>query len=722
MYELTLDLAVVFFLFCFLILIVTQKRRYFLYHPQSWRTLTLGGILLAVAGGIKLWFILYEGKYAFSPRWEQAFQVGQISVYLAGGGLILFGFLRWCGSLVEGKNKATQRLRQLACLRSILLLADHRTELDEILKEALRVVMNIRKYEVGLVFKRAFNSSEMTLVAHRGVPAESLFGLFDLCSKNMWYRESLKSQEIATTIDVENLPEYETLFRNSEEVRSLACVPIKFRGKVMGLFGIYDSKPDRFSYEEIQFLTSLGEALGLAARQIYTCKRNKKRRDYISAIENILKINEETATLEHAFPKISTELRRIIDFDHISLDLMTGGGQDVQRISIGTSGGILVDKKAVMSSAGISRGTAMMPVEVRIDHDLELDEDCLKDPLVKACGIRSRILLPLGDGYDFYGVLCLGHRKPNFYSATDAKWLGLFVLELSHLIREQRVETKSKKKESLSNSLYESEKKLAVEQDLKTLLQHAAASLTSDLPKSFARVVLLSRERNELINCAASQIRSEGINLKREQRFSLNDLPWHRLTLEARKPMLINQDDPEGAMSKQEARLIMDEKVNSALLVPLILHDRAVGILSVGEMRNWNRQPLTQDEIAFVKHKANQLCLALEKGVLHRSNERLKERLKHCETPKKTTENQARLESWLSDLSYQISNPLTIIRGAAELLKLTETDLGPDSLRYIRNIENGVDRIQENLEEFLGAATGRRKPDSAEHADKLVSV
>jgi len=721
MYKVILDLAVVLFFLAFLFFILKQKERYFEYYPQSWRALLWGGILLVLAGGTNLAFKLNQGGYAFTPRWQQIIHAVEILGYVAGGGLILFGFLKWCGSLVEVKRHATQRLRQLAGLKSLLSVINHRRELDEILKESLPNLMNVMGYKMGVIFKPTFRSSEMVLVAHAGVSTGNLFTLYDLYFRNMWYKESRDSQKVTTTTDVRSLPEFGTPLSGREDIRSFACVPIKFCGKVLGLMGLYDTKPDRFSYQEIQFLTSVGEILGLAAKQNLVSDRNKKRRDYISAVENMLKTIQEANWFEEAFPKISTELKRIIDFDHISLALAAGSAQDMKRISIGSSGGMLVDRRVGAPTAGKVIRKVMRSGEVRIDRNIDLSESSSEDTLVKACGIRSRIILPLQSGDSICGVLSLGHKKPNFYSVNDAKWLRLFALTLSHVFLEQRLKERLERERSLGRSLYEFDKKLAGEEDLKTLLQDVTTSITINLPKSFARVTLMSEEKNQLINCATHQIRSEGIGLKKLERFSLDDLPWHRLTLEAKRPMLINQDDPESLMSKKEARLIMDEKVNSALLVPLILNDKAVGVVSVGEMRSWDRQPLTEEETTFVKHKADQLCLALKKGILRRSNEQLKERLKHSEKAKRTQENQTKIYDELSDLSYQINNPLTSIRGSAELLRIGVPNLSPDSLRYLSNIENGVDRIQRTLEGFLSSTTSEEKLRLNQPTEQVVS-
>jgi transcriptional regulator with GAF, ATPase, and Fis domain len=289
----------------------------------------------------------------------------------------------------------------------------------------------------------------------------------------------------------------------------------------------------------------------------------------------------------------------------------------------------------------------------------------------------------------------------------------MFALQLSFLIGQQRLKDGLKRKESLGQSLNEFENRLVGEENLKTIMEDAAASLISDLPKSFARVTLLSREKRELINCAATQIRQQGIDLKQQERFSLDDLPWHRLALEAKRPMLVHQDDPESLMSRREARLIMDEKVNSALLVPLILSGKPVGVVSVGEMRSWERQPMTEEETAFVKHRANQLSLALKKSLISRANERLRERMGSSDSGAGTGEVRTRARTWLSNLSYQINNPLTSIRGSAELLRMKEPGLSQDALRYLGNIEDGVERIQGRFQEFLTSALEEKESEPA---------
>jgi GAF domain-containing protein len=722
MYKILIELLFPLIFFGFSLLIIKLKHKYFEHCPLSWRILVLGSLVLFMAGGTKFVYSLYVNENLAIPRWHAFISKAALLLYITGAGLVVAGFLRWSSAFLSIRRSATLRLRQLTCIKAVLSILNHYKNFDEIFKQSLPCVMNVMQYKMGVIFKPTFRSPEMILVTHGGIPAKNISNLYNLYSTNTLYQEAAKSKEVTTSFDLLNLPEYGTLFSPEDKIRSFACVPIKFCGKIMGLLGIYDSKPDRFTYQEIQFLTSLGETLGLAAKQILTSERNKKRRDYVSCVENISRVTQEDIPLEEAFPHISTELKKIIDFDYISLAIADRSGQNMKRISSGCSGGMLLDKRASIPTDDTAVGKVIKSGEIWLEEDIRFcdfpaeDQKLLDEELVKACGIRSRLILPLLSKGSVCGALSLGHQRPGFYSPNDAKWLKPFTHQLSFFIQEKNLLEKIKKENQLSFLLSDYALKLVQDEDIKALLNDAAFGLTEKLPKSFVRITLLNKERDHLITHALHQIRKEGMNLRKMEKFPLKDLPWHRLALEAKRPMLVNQDDPESMMPDKEARIILDERIKSALLVPLSINQEAVGIISLGEMRNWERQPLTEEETVFIKHMADQISLALKKGVLLRSNERMRQKLRRLEEKENTGEIWTDLSPSLSDLNYQVSHPLTCILGSAELLRLKEPNISPDNFKYIRNIEKGADRVQKVVEEFLDSVRSKqnRSPNKAQ--------
>jgi len=536
----------------------------------------------------------------------------------------------------------------------------------------------------------------MTLVAHVGVRIKNVFHLHDLWHKNPSYEKAQSSGMIITTADVAGLPEQGTVFPPGEGLRSLACVPITFSGKTIGVLGLYDTRADRFSYQENQFLTSVGEMLGLAAEQTLAQVESKRRRDGVSAVGNLLAVAGQSGSLEDAFPRFSEEIKRVMEVDHLSLVVTAGPRQDVRVLSVGQSGGLLVERRVHFGPGREAEQEVMESGALRVDDDLS-EGGGTEATMSGVAGVRSRIILPLRAEGFFRGALCLGHRRPHFYRAQDADWLRPLTLAIGQMIVRDELMRRLDKQKVLARSARDFDGKLAEDEELRDLLENVAFSLVAHIPRSLARVTLLSKSRDQLLNCASHQIRPGGISLRGDERFPLDELPWHRLTLEAKRPMLVNQGDPESWMSGREAQLIMDRGIGSALLVPVMLDGKAVGIISLGEMRRWDRQPLSRQEADFVRHKADQLSLALKEALLRRSNRQLGQRLARLKPggPGILTQEE------LSDLSYQMANPLTSIRGSAELLRLREPGLGPHSMRYLSNIERGVDRIQEAFEEFL---------------------
>jgi transcriptional regulator with GAF, ATPase, and Fis domain len=693
----TLILALAFL--SLVVLVLRTAKKYSDYNLHNWK-LILGGVGLLFWGGNLNRLFTWNLSQASSPVWLRILNGTEIFSYVVGGSLMVIGFLQWYKEAAEAKKNSTRRLRQLTCLHSLLSTINRHQDLDEILKGALADIINILGYKSGVIFKPTFDSPEMKIVAHEGIAPEKLYMVFDLYTKNVWYRESSQTRHVTSTAEIETLPEYGTLFSDEDGINSFACVPIKFSGKILGLLGLYDSNPDRFSYQETQFLTCLGETLGLSIQQNLASHRNKKRRNYLSALANISDVAQEGTKLQELFPRMAAEIKRIIDFDQMALFLNIAAGRDPEVVTIGKSGGVLVERhRGGLKADGVLE-KVINSQKAWVDHSINVNDDQMDMTLAKNCGIKSQIVFPLVHGESTYGVVSLGHQQVGFYSTGEEKWLRPLILLLSRLVFEQAQNERLIHRELLNNSLSDFEKRLASEENVYTLIKDVTSNLASELPKSFVRLCLLNQQKDQLISCATHQIRSEGIDLRKDAQFPLKELPWHRMVLTAKKPMLINQDDPESYMSKDEADLIMDRRIKSGVLIPLLMRDVAVGVISIGEMRSWTREPLIPAEIGYMKHRANQVCIALKKGLLSRSNTCLREELKKREIPEQITLSQTVDQNPFFNLSYKINNALTAIRGSAELLRYSRSNVNPDSLKYLKTIENGVDRIHSCLEEF----------------------
>ena len=245
------------------------------------------------------------------------------------------------------------------------------------------------------------------------------------------------------------------------------------------------------------------------------------------------------------------------------------------------------------------------------------------------------------------------------------------------------------RKEKIVKLLQESLELFDDRKDLRQVLEQTTKKVASQLPVSFCKIMLLDSQRQNLRLYALYKLRNGETKIEAENPLNLSDLPWHRLALESKRPQLIKQDDPESVMSSQEAKLALSEKIESALLIPILMEDQPIGIMALGEHRNWSRRPLKKDEIILASNLAFQTSQALRQAWSDYKLEQLKAR--------KAIDQEGRAKEIL-DLKYDINNPLTSIFGASELLQIREKELSPESLHYLRVIERNARRIQQTLE------------------------
>ena len=673
---LLIDFLLLFIFVGVFLSVLKFRPTYFKIYPGAFKRLGVGLFLFTLVAGMKL-------SENFVPDSFRLY-LSSFTAYglLTGGIFLISGLWRWLsfGKKFHSDSQATQK--RLSCIRALSTKLENTSNLDEVLKEGFTQIMSIMGYKKGVLFKNSFRSKDFSLLAYWQIAPEDIGFLSPLPSNNIFYKEATTTKQVVSYDEITLLPEYNTIISEEDNIGSFACVPIKSKGKILGLLGLYDEDPKRFAYEESLFLSAWGKLLGGIAEETLVAGRNKSRRDYLTIAEEINQLICSDIKIEKAFPKIAELLKRVIDFDYISLAITDSSGKNMSRISLGAGGNLLLSRERSIPTDGTLVEKVNRTGEPLIEEDIG-KRNYFEDSLLKASGIRSRMVLPL----DHQGALILGSIPAGSYLPEDAKWLKLICSQLSLLLLKQNLNENLAKKEKQIQKLYQLSSRAKKEDALSDLLNFAVETITCELPASFCRLSLLDQSENILNSLALHKIRKEGIDLKEQKRFSLSDLPWHRLALEERRPLMVNQEDPESMMPKEEASLILNDNICSAILVPVISEQKPVGIISVGEMRNWDRRPFGKEEIDFVETFASQLGLVLKTAL---SSSMRKEEFKELDYS-----NPNRF--W--ELSLHINNYLSCVIGSAELLR-KKKNLDEKERHYLEIIERNGEKIKRALEDF----------------------
>src|SRR5574341_214221 len=658
------------------------KKSLFSSYPEIWPGFWTGLALVLISAGF---LITHQLTNLTSQVW---LILPIILAFLGGLFLMIRGIRQYLVFGIMLRQEHSWNLKQIACLKKISSSTEKTNSPSEFLKENFSFLLETLGCTRGGIFKLDPNSYQMALVYAQGAEPEQINKLFQN-TKSCSSGEALNSFRVLVLENIGDIAEFKENLQRMPELSQLVLIPLPHKAHLLGWGLVAGDSSHNFDYKTTQFLAFWGQVLGQKMELLANSSLNQKRENYLRTLEELSELLHTNLKLESAVPHLAKIVQKILDFQHFSLAVLDSSGQNMRRFTLGATGNLLLEKGVNLPTQGSDLTQVLETGEILIDADYSTHPEYARDYWFKTSGCRARLVLPLRSRKRMWGALTLGHLKPGYFQASDLKSLKLLLCQLTLLLIQTQHFEEIVRKEKIVQLLQESLELFEEQKDLKQVLEQTAQKVACQLPVSFCKIMLLDSMRQNLRPYALYKLRNGKTKIQEENPLSLSNLPWHRLALESRRPQLIKQDDPESVMSLEEAKLALSEKIESALLIPILMEDQPIGIMSLGEDRNWSRRPLKKDEMVLASNLAFQTSQALRGAWLDYKLEQLK--------AKKALDP----EGWakeILDLKYDINNPLTSIFGASELLQIKEKELSPESMHYLKVIERNAHRIHEALE------------------------
>jgi len=161
-------------------------------------------------------------------------------------------------------------------VNTIAMAISQPLELKEMLDIGLRKALELTGLEVGAVFLVDERAKELTLVAHRGVSQRIVQDL-----EGLKFGEGLagRAARSGEPIFVENLSEDSRLTSTVIKdggFRFSATVPLKCKGRMLGIMNLTTKSRRPFTSQEVTLLTAIGQQIGVAIEnaRLYQQVRN----------------------------------------------------------------------------------------------------------------------------------------------------------------------------------------------------------------------------------------------------------------------------------------------------------------------------------------------------------------------------------------------------------------------------------------------------------------
>src|SRR5882724_3740707 len=265
--------------------------------------------------------------------------------------------------------------------------------------------------------------------------------------------------------------------------------------------------------------------------------------------------------------------------------------------------------------AGSIAGWVWEHQEPVVVHDIALDDRFPFAKTIPDHPIKAICSFPLTTANQRLGVLNFWGDEAGIYDQLDIEFTGLLAGQIAVAIEAQCHQQKLAQERDRSRMLLEINNTLVSNLNLRELLSAISSCLRRVIPHDVAGLALHDRRIDKLRITALEFPEHEDVFVE-DEIVDLEGTPGGR-AFTTRQPVISGGEISTDALGKRTG-------VKSACAVPLISHDRVLGVLGVGRL---NENAFAEDDAALLTEVGKQVAIAVENALAYREIDALKNKL-----------------------------------------------------------------------------------------------
>ena len=334
---------------------------------------------------------------------------------------------------------------KLNTLNSLSSAISKSLELSEILSGALEVIMDASGSVYGEVLLCEKDSEDFRLAtfrAEKGV--EPTDGELPGATTCELARRVLRSAEPILLESLEREPRLRAMLRHRDDVAAVAGIPLKSKDRVMGVMHLAIASKQLFPTFDFDLFTSIGVQVGMAAENAVLFQRTARQAKQIQVLNNIGRIIGSSLQIEEVFDAFAEEMKKLIDFDRLSVAFLDASGSYLRISSSGSRTDSGWGMESLVPVVGTGPGWVVLNETHFIHPDTKRQRRFIEDQFLAEDGIRSYILLPLSSRGQVTGTFGVGSSRKGAFTEKDLPLLNQLSKQISVAIENVKLYQQTK--------------------------------------------------------------------------------------------------------------------------------------------------------------------------------------------------------------------------------------------------------------------------------------
>jgi len=585
------------------------------------------------------------------------------------------------------KREIQARERALAVLNAVAAMASTTLDVDEVLRRALVLALEVVGVEAGAISVLDETTNELVFRVQEG------WRVHDFAAQGVRVPadQGLSGAVVATgqpvvTGDVSRDPRVAIPEFRDEGVQAMALAPMRARGRVLGVLGVMSYTPCEFSPEEVMVISAIADQIGIAFDNARLFASEVRRSTQLALINQVARQAMAAPDLQGTLDAAAAGIQRGFDYFNVALFMVDEAAQQVVLYSIagGYERAVQRDYRQALGE-GVVGWVAETGQPFLVDDVSQEPRYCPLEPAAEAVG--SELTVPIVRGDKVIGVLDVQALERGAFDQGDVRGLESLADQLAVAIDNARLYEETRRRLEELTVLYQLAREMNTSLNVQDVLDSIVQSLKRAMGCRACSIALLDTINNVLEIRAAAGIESKW---RRDFGLRLGEGIAGRVALEG-SPIYV----PD--VRELDDFIAFDPSVRSLLTVPLTMQQRVIGTLTVDSERP---DAFSETDERLLTIAAAQASIAIENARLYAGLKQRAERL--AEAYAALREADRLKDEIVQNVSHELRTPLTFVKGYVDLL--LDGDAGPltDSQReYLRIVAEKTDIVTRLVSDIM---------------------